>query len=130
MIIIAGTIEFASQEARDGALAKAVPYQEATRADEAGCIAYSFAPDSGSPTTVQVFELWEDEATLAAHFEHPNFIAMGEVLRSTAVSAARWRSPSDLSEPVKDADGRYRPDFFGLTRGRDQRSGRTGLAAP
>ena len=113
MIIIAGTIEFATQEDRDGAVAKAVPYQEATRAEEAGCVAYSFAPDSGSTTTVQVFELWEDEATLGAHFEHPNFIAMGQVLRSTGRvggSVAKYRC--DLSEPVKDTEGQYRPDFF------------------
>jgi quinol monooxygenase YgiN len=74
MIIIAGTIDFESQEARDAAVAKAVPYQESTRADEAGCLGYSFAPDSGCTTRVQVFELWEDEASLAAHFEHRNFI--------------------------------------------------------
>ena len=47
MIIIAGTIDFESQVARDAAVAKAVPYQESTRADEAGCLGYSFAPDSG-----------------------------------------------------------------------------------
>ncbi len=113
MIIIAGTIEFGSAEERDAAVASALPYQEATRADEPGCLAYSFAPDSGSPTRVQVFELWEDEGSLAAHFEHPNFAAMGGVLRGsgrTGGAVAKYRS--DLSEPVRDDAGRYRADFF------------------
>lgn len=113
MIIIAGTIDFESQEARDAAVAKAVPYQESTRADEDGCLGYSFAPDSGCSIRVQVFELWEDEAALAAHFEHRNFIEMGQVLRGagrSGGSVAKYRS--DLNEPVKDPDGRYRADFF------------------
>jgi quinol monooxygenase YgiN len=113
MIIIAGSIDFASQEDRDAAVADAVQFQESTRADEPGCVEYSFAPDSGCPTRVQVFELWADEASLAAHFEHPNFTAMGGVLRRTGratSSMAKYRT--DLSEPVKDPEGRYRADFF------------------
>jgi quinol monooxygenase YgiN len=113
MIIIAGNIEFATGEDRDAAIAKALPFQEATRAEEPGCVEYSFAPDSGCATRVQVFELWADEASLAAHFEHPNFTAMGDVLRSTGRtggSMAKYRA--DLTEPVKDPEGRYRADFF------------------
>jgi quinol monooxygenase YgiN len=113
MIIIAGTIDFASAEAREACLKVAVPFQESTRTTEPGCLAYSFAPDSGSPTRVQVFELWEDESSLAAHFEHPNFIAMGQALRDferVGASTAKYRC--DLSEPVRDSEGRPRADFF------------------
>ena len=113
MIIIAGTIDFATPEARDACLEAAVPYQESTRATEPGCLAYSFAADSGSPIRVQVFELWEDEASLAAHFEHPNFLAMGQTLRGferAGGSTAKYRC--DLSEPVRDGEGRARADFF------------------
>jgi quinol monooxygenase YgiN len=113
MIIIAGTIELATPEAREACLLQAVPYQESTRTTEPGCLAYSFAADSGSPTRVVIFELWEDEASLAAHFEHPNFLAMGEALRGyerLGGSSAKYRC--DLSEPVKDSDGRPRADFF------------------
>ena len=111
MIIIAGTIDFADADGRDEAVPQAVPFQESTRTDEPGCLGYSFAPDTGSPTPVQVFELWEDEAALAAHFEHPNFIAMGELLRQHGPAARRGKYRSDLSEPVRTPRAAP-PDFF------------------
>ncbi len=113
MIIIAGTIDFADAAGREEALRQAVPFQESTRTDEPGCLGYSFAPDTGSPTRVQVFELWEDEASLAAHFDHPNFIAMGELLRGferAGSSTQKYRV--DLTGPVRDPDGKPRADFF------------------
>ena len=116
MIIIAGTIDFDTEEDRDAAVAEGVPFQESTRHEEPGCVEYSFAPDSGRSTRVQVLEIWADEASLAVHFQHPNFTAMGRVLRRTGrakSSMAKYRT--DLSEPVKDPEGRYRADFFTAT---------------
>jgi quinol monooxygenase YgiN len=113
MIIIAGTVDFEDAADRDECLKRAVPYQESTRTTEPGCLGYSFAPDTGSPTRVQIFELWEDEAALAAHFEHPNFHDMGALLhgyRRAGSSTSKYRC--DLTEPVRDPDGRPRADFF------------------
>lgn len=114
MIIIAGVIDFADGANRDGAVAAAVDLQQATRHAEPGCLAYSFAADSGVANRVQVYELWADQVSLAAHFEHPNFLAMKEVLgrfeRSGPSSVTKYRC--DASSPVYDADRRPRADFF------------------
>jgi quinol monooxygenase YgiN len=107
MILIAGTIGFASEEVRNAAVAAAVDLQESTRDTEPGCLAYSFACDSGVSTQVQVFESWVDEASLAAHFEHPNFWAMKALLRQFERSGpsivAKYQV--DASAPVYGPDG-------------------------
>lgn len=107
MILIAGTIGFASQQIRDAAVAAAVELQQSTRDTEPGCLAYSFAADSGVPTQVQVFESWADEASLAAHFAHENFWAMKALLRQFERSGpsvvAKYRV--DATAGVYDATG-------------------------
>ena len=114
MIIIAGTLEYASREARDGAVAAGRDLQEATRRDEPGCLAYVFAADPVLPTVMQVYELWENEASLAAHFNHPNYFDMRTVLgqfeRVGIPAIAKYRC--DLSEPVYDRTFTPRADFF------------------
>ncbi len=113
LVIVAGTIRFASQEARDGAVAASVALQRSTRADEPGCLAYSFAPDPAEPTVVQVYELWADEHSLAGHFEHPNYAAMRAILRefprSGPSATAKYRV--DATEPVYAPDGTPRAAF-------------------
>jgi quinol monooxygenase YgiN len=114
MILIAGTIDFVDGTNRDGAVAAAVELQQSTRDTEPGCLGYSFAADSGMPNRVQVFESWADEPSLAAHFEHPNFWAMKELLgrfeRAGASVVAKYRC--DLTGPIYDAERRPRADFF------------------
>jgi quinol monooxygenase YgiN len=113
VIVVAGTIGFASPDARDGAVAASVDLQRSTRTGEPGCLAYCFAADPVDPTVVQVFELWADEASLAAHFEHPNYAAMRAILRTFPragrSSTAKYRC--DLSAPVYGADGVARATF-------------------
>ena len=107
MIVVAGTIGFASQHARDGAVAASAAFQRATREHEPGCLAYCFAADPAEPTTVQVYERWADEASLAAHFEHPNYSDMRALLRrfprNGASSTAKFRV--DATAPVYGPDG-------------------------
>ena len=114
MILIAGTISFSSRRVRDEAVAACVDMQQSTRDTEPGCLAYSFAADSGVDHLVQVYELWEDEASLAAHFEHPNFAGMKQLLsqfeRIGASGVQKFRC--DLAEPVYDSERRPRADFF------------------
>ncbi len=81
-VVVAAQIFFADEAQRDAAVAASVDIQRATRDDEPGCLAYCFAADPADPLAVQVYELWVDEASLAAHFEHPNYLAMRNVLRS------------------------------------------------
>jgi quinol monooxygenase YgiN len=113
MIIIAGTIDFATRENRDHAIEIGRPLQQATRDDEPGCRAYCFAPDPCVDTRIQVYELWDDEASLAAHFKHENYVNMGGALRDCGIVAAdnnKYRC--DLNEPVYDDTGTARADFF------------------
>ena len=67
MIVIAGTVKVAP-ESRVPALEAAKRMQRETRA-ETGCLAYHFSTDLESDTTFHLFEAWESESALAAHFE-------------------------------------------------------------
>lgn len=116
MIIIAGHLEFADRSDRDGVLAAGSDLQQVTRAEEPGCSAYCFSADPGSDTRVQVYELWDDEASLAAHFVHPNYDRMREVFARfprTGGEVKKYRC--DLSEPVYDDTRTARADFFTAT---------------
>jgi quinol monooxygenase YgiN len=113
MIIIAGHLEYPDRDARDAILDAGAALQQATRDDEPGCAAYCFSADPVVDTRILVYELWEDQAALAAHFEHPNYHEMREVFHRfprTGGDVRKYRC--DLSEPVYDETGTIRPDFF------------------
>lgn len=113
MIIIAGYLEFVDKENRDGAVAAGRDLQQATRDDEPGCLAYVFTSDPCEDRRVHVYELWEDEAALSAHFQHPNYTEMRTTLRQFDRSGGDVRKyRCDLSEPVYDDTGVARADFF------------------
>ena len=119
MIIIAGTIDLADPGERDEALAAVRILQQQTRAQEPGCVAYVLAADPCDAGRLVVHELWRDEASLAAHFQHENFRRMRETLgrfRLKGADARKYRV--ELSEPVYDPSFTPRADFF--TEGRAQ----------
>ena len=97
MIVVAGTIGFATADARDAAVAATVEHQRATREGEPGCLAYCFAADPVEPTQLQVYELWADEASLAAHFEHTVAIT------ATAIWGGRASQDRRVLEAAKAA---------------------------
>lgn len=114
MIIVAGTIDFATRADRDRAVEIGTPLQAAGR-EEPGCLAYCFAPDPCVETRIQVHELWADEASLAAHFGHPNYFGMGQALVDCGIVGAdtnKYRV--DATEPVYDETRTPRADFFTL----------------
>ncbi len=111
-IVVAAAIEYADRPTRDAAVAASVEVQAATRRDEPGCLAYCFGPDPAEDRRVQVYELWADQAALAAHFEHPNYLQMGELLRSFGITWTENRKfEVARSEPVYDDQRRPRADF-------------------
>jgi quinol monooxygenase YgiN len=113
MIIIAGYLEFIDKQNRDGAVAAGTELQQATRDDEPGCLSYVFTSDPCDERRVHVHELWEDEATLAAHFQHPNYTQMRTALREFERSGGDIKKfRCDLAEPVYDDTGIARADFF------------------
>ena len=67
MIVIAGKIQV-KPERRDEARKAALDMVEATRR-EAGCVSYAFYADLVEPATFFLFEEWESDAALAAHFQ-------------------------------------------------------------
>lgn len=114
MIAIAGTLDLADPADRDVCIARVASFQRSTRDDEPGCLAYAFTADPIVPGRIQVFELWADEAALAAHFQHPNFLGMKEVLSGFQRGASAVRKYRiDLDEPIYDETGTPRADFVG-----------------
>lgn len=87
MIIIAGTITIPAEK-RAACLEASAPLQLATRRDEPGCLAYIFSADPIEADQIKVYELWEDAATLEAHFLHPNYTDMRTLLGRSGITGA------------------------------------------
>jgi quinol monooxygenase YgiN len=73
MLIVAGTIQV-EPDHREEMLRAVQPMVEATRA-EAGCRAYAFSPATDDPGLVHLYELWEDQEALEAHFASDHMAA-------------------------------------------------------
>jgi len=118
VIIVAGTIDLADPSKREECLARSAVLQRATREQEPGCLAYCFAADPVVEGRIQVHELWADEASLAAHFEHANYLDMRAMLGGFGLRAAdNHKYRVDLVEPVYDEQRRPRADFFSAPGG-------------
>jgi quinol monooxygenase YgiN len=114
MILISGWIDV-EPGVRDELIAASVPLQQSTRNDEPGCLAYVFAADPVVDGRIHIFEQWATPADLDAHFQHPNFKATGELLRSKPRRGGETtKFHVDRTGPVRDADGQasatYWPD--------------------
>ena len=73
MIIISGALKMAEGDI-DRLHAAGLAMIEATHKEE-GCIAYTFSRDITDPDTLVIFEIWQDDAALAAHFQTPHMAA-------------------------------------------------------
>ena len=82
MIIVVARDVFDTEENRDRAVIATQGPQGSTRLEEPGCQMYCFAPDPVVPTEIQVYEIWENAASLDAHFKHPNYMGMVQALGS------------------------------------------------
>jgi quinol monooxygenase YgiN len=107
MIAVEAAIVLADPSKRADVVAASAPIQAATRDDEPGCLAYCFAADPVRDDLIQVYELWEDEASLQAHFDHPNYFAMREMLNDAGLASAVSRKMRiDATAPVYGPDRR------------------------
>ncbi len=70
MLVISGEIRVAP-ESRAKAVAAMIRVEQATR-KEAGCLTYTFYADLEDPNCLRIFEEWESDAALAAHFKAPH----------------------------------------------------------
>jgi len=113
MIIVVAALEFETQADRDHAVAITKDVQLATRVEEQGCRDYCFAPDPAVPTRIQVYELWEDDASLVAHFKHPNYDKMVELLGSANIKESINQAYLvERGEPVYGPNGERKTEFF------------------
>ncbi|MBL6821226.1 MAG: antibiotic biosynthesis monooxygenase [Proteobacteria bacterium] len=113
MIIVVAALEFASEVDRDKAVALTADVQRLTREEEPGCHDYCFAPDPAVPTRMQVYELWEDSASLAAHFEHPYYERMASSLQGVGiVESTNQAYLVERGEPVYTEAGEKKSGFF------------------
>lgn len=113
MIIVVAALAFNTQEERDHAVEITKDVQLATRVEEAGCHDYCFAADPSVPTRIQVYELWEDSDSLAAHFKHPNYAKMVEVLgQAGVIESVNQAYLTEKSEPVYGPNGERKESFF------------------
>ena len=78
MLIVAGRIQI-RPERRAAAVAAAVKMAQATER-EAGCRSYRFSSDLDDPNLFFLFEEWEDEAALTAHFQTPHMAEFNAVV--------------------------------------------------
>ena len=70
MIVVSGTI-FIQPNKVEAAIEAAKAMMEKT-AEEVGCISYRFYADIEAPDVFRVFEEWESQEALDAHFETPH----------------------------------------------------------
>ena len=113
MIIVVAALEFENQADRDRAIELTQEVQLATRTEEAGCKDYCFAPDPAVPTRIQVYELWDDSDSLAAHFDHPNYQKMVELLSNANIKQSINQAYLvERGEPVYGPNGEKKKAFF------------------
>ena len=113
MIIVVAALEFETEQDRDHAAKLTKDVQMATRLEEPGCQDYCFAPDPSVPTRIQVYELWDDSDSLVAHFEHPNYLKMVELLAETRMkSSTNQAYLTERGEPVYGPEGEKKTRFF------------------
>ena len=80
LIAVEAAITLNDPSIRHELIERTAPIQQATRDDEPGCLVYCFAADPCQDDLIQVYELWESEEALAAHFLHQNYLDMRSTL--------------------------------------------------
>ena len=107
MVIVIATIDLADAADRDALLEEITPIQQATRDEEPGCQAYVFAADPCVEGRLVIHEVWDDDDSLVAHFDHPNYAAMVEVIhRYGRGEAKNAKHLVAASSPVYASPGR------------------------
>jgi quinol monooxygenase YgiN len=110
-IIISGTVDL-DPERIDAALVAVRPLIEGALT-EPGCLDYDWCPDPRHPGRLRVFERWQDEESLAAHFDNRWYLEMRQALAGFGLRGAETaKYRVDLSEPVYDQTMTPRADFF------------------
>ena len=114
MIAIIGHIDV-DPTVRDHLVAATADLQRSTTDDEPGCIVYTMSTDPVDAGRIRIVELWESAEALDAHFQHPNFRATGDVMRSEPrLGASTMKYRIDAADPVKGPDGAASSRFWSV----------------
>jgi quinol monooxygenase YgiN len=109
-IIIAAQI-FVEPAGREAALKSAQPWIDGALA-QPGCIHYDWSADMNDLTRINVYEEWESEDALAAHFAGPQYAGMRDHLGNSGLtSAASKKYRVDAEGPVYNEQGLPTPSF-------------------
>ena len=109
-IVISAQIDL-EPSGRDAALKSAQPWIDGALA-QAGCIHYDWSADLSNPSRINVFEEWESEAALAAHFAGGQYAGMlGHIGQSGLQNAVSRKYRVDAESAVYNAEGKPTPDF-------------------
>ncbi|SMO41011.1 putative quinol monooxygenase [Ruegeria faecimaris] len=84
MLIVTGTIEITPEGAE--AARKAAQEMVAETVKEAGCTVYEFSQILGHANRFRVYEEWESQAALEAHFATPHMATFQAVLGKVGVT--------------------------------------------
>ncbi|WP_324261752.1 putative quinol monooxygenase [Altererythrobacter sp. H2] len=96
---------------REEALKSARPFIDAALAEK-GCIHYDWSADLSNPSRVNVFEEWESEEDLAAHFRDPAYTGMRDHIGQFGLTGAVSRKYRvDAEGPVYNDQGVATEDF-------------------
>jgi quinol monooxygenase YgiN len=86
MLIVAGTIKLDPKQRPS--LDAAFDRMRGATLQEAGCLEYQAYADRKDPGTVLIFEKWESEEALRAHFATPHMAEFGAALAKAGVSGS------------------------------------------
>ena len=86
MLIVTGTVEVAPEGVEIAA--KAAQLMVAETVKESGCLVYEFSQILGHANVFRVYEEWQDQAALEAHFATPHMAVFQGVLAEVGVTAS------------------------------------------
>lgn len=96
---------------RDAALKAAQPWIDGALSQD-GCLHYDWSADLTNPSRVNVFEEWESEDALAAHFAGPQYAGMlAHIGQSGLQNAVSRKYRVDAEGPVYGDGGKPTEKF-------------------
>lgn len=96
---------------RDETLRSAQPWIDGALG-QPGCIHYDWSADLNAPARINVFEEWESEAALSAHFAGPQYAGMLAHIGQAGLQGAVSRKYRvDAEGPVYGENGKPTPEF-------------------
>ena len=96
---------------REATLRSAQPWIDGALA-QPGCLHYDWSADLNAPSRINVFEEWESEESLAAHFAGGQYAGMlGHIGQSGLLSAVSRKYRVDAESAVYNAEGKPTPAF-------------------